>query len=210
MASDLQNPQSVVTGILGTWTVPAVNASLLEAFSSAWIGIGGQFDPTLIQCGTSHDTSGGFVLYAAWIEGLPGTSITIQQMTISPGDSVSASIQLVDPSIDSWTVNITDITDGQSFQHTFTYGSNRLSAEWIVERPVVNGVLGSLSDFGSITFANCGATVGSSTGSIGAFSAYHVTMYSTSVIGPTSVQLASASALSEDGAGFTVTYLASR
>ena len=66
VASDLQNPQSAVVGVSGSWTVPAVTDIGIDAFSAIWIGIGGQFDRTLIQAGTEQDFVGGQAQYSVW------------------------------------------------------------------------------------------------------------------------------------------------
>jgi hypothetical protein len=51
IASDSVNPQPQVIGVNGSWTVPKVSVSVVDSFSAAWIGIGGQFDDMLIQAG---------------------------------------------------------------------------------------------------------------------------------------------------------------
>ena len=53
---------------------------------------------------------------------------------------MQASITLVNATFNQWAINITDTTADQSFQTTVNYTSSQLSAEWIVERPSVNGV----------------------------------------------------------------------
>ena len=209
MSSDLQNPQATVTGIAASWIVPTVAPTAVDRFSSAWIGIGGQFDQTLIQCGTEADYFGGQAVYSAWYELLPRTSITIQSITVLPGDQMFASIQLSNAQINQWIINVTDVSSRQSFQSTFTYLSSQLSAEWIVERPNVNRVLSPLANFGSEVFTNCTTIIGSVTGGISSFPANQVVMYSsTSPLSP-QVQMTDVSALNAAGDAFTVNYLAS-
>jgi hypothetical protein len=55
VSSDLNNPQPKVTSVNSSWTVPTVNVSVGDSFSAVWIGVGGQFDDTLIQTGTGFD-----------------------------------------------------------------------------------------------------------------------------------------------------------
>ena len=105
-------------------------------------------------------------------------------------------------------INLTDTTNGQSFQNPFFYNSSQLSAEWIVERPTVNGAISTLANFGTITFSNCTATVNSTTGGIGSFPVNEVVMYS-STSNQNNVQLTNVSALNPDGNSFIVNYLGS-
>jgi len=64
VTSDALLEQPVVTGVNGSWTVPEVALSTDDAYSSAWIGIGGHLDSTLIQCGTEHDSVKGKTHYS--------------------------------------------------------------------------------------------------------------------------------------------------
>ena len=180
-----------------------------DSFSAIWIGIGGEFDTSLIQCGTEQDYFRGSFTYSAWYELLPQSSRTVMSVVVSPGDSIQAAIQLVNPSLNMWSINVTDVTSGQSFQRNVLYGSSELSAEWIVERPTVNRVIAPLANFGNVTMTNCTATVGSVSAGVSSFPANKVIMYSSASLGSGSVQLADVSDLTPDGAAFTVTYLAS-
>jgi len=111
---NLQTPQQTVTGVGASWVVPTVAPSTDDTFSAVWIGLGGQFtgDTSLIQCGTEQDSIGGQLVYSAWYELLPRTSITIRSMVVSAGDQMQASIQLIDPTLNQWSINITDVTAG--------------------------------------------------------------------------------------------------
>jgi hypothetical protein len=204
----MTNPQPTVTGVTASWNVSTVSPSTSNAFAAAWIGIGGdQFDKTLIQCGTEEDSIFGQTRYSAWYELLPNNSITIPTINISPGDVIQASIQLTNGTLNQWVINLTDTANGQTFQNTFTYNSSQLSAEWIVERPTINGAPSRLADFGAITFYNCTATIGSTTGPIESFPENPLVMYSST--SRNAVQLTDVSALNSDGNSFTVNYLAS-
>jgi hypothetical protein len=180
-------------------------------FSAVWIGIGGQFsnDSTLIQCGTEQDSIRGQAEYYAWYELLPAPSLTISNITVSPGDEMQASIQLVNATSNQWSINVTDATADQSFQNTVNYTSSQLSAEWIVERPSVNHVTSQLANFGTVTFTNCSASVGSVTGGINSFPWDALVMYSSTTPRSSSVELADVSDFTSNGTEFTVTYLAS-
>ena len=201
VATDFNSPKQLVTGVSGSWTVPQVIASQNDTFSAAWIGIGGQLDQTLIQTGTEHDSINGTEEYSTWYELLPDFSIGIN-MNISPGDKITASIELLNSATNEWTIEIADTTNGQSFQQNVQYSSPRLSAEWIVERPTIDQNLGTLANFGSVTFTAASATIQGNTGPITDFSYVQIVMQDR-----LNRQLATVSSLSADGSRFTVTHL---
>jgi hypothetical protein len=205
VASDIQNPQPDVTSVNGSWTVPSVSDVGVAAFSAVWVGIGGQYGHSLIQIGTEQDWVNGGPTYSAWYETLPAESITIDSMRISAGDRMAASVTLVNSDSNLWTLAIMDLSKSQSFQINLTYDPGRLSGEWIVERPDVNGVTSTLADFGTVTFTECQASVGGN-GSITAFQNVKVIMQ-TSQGSSRSVQLADVSDLTNGGTRFTVSYL---
>lgn len=203
--SDSENPGPSVVAVNGSWTVPSVSDIGSDAFSAIWVGVGGHFDRTLIQVGTEQDFVGGGAVYSAWYEMLPGHSVTIDGITVSPGDLMQAQIRLIDANGNLWVINLTDVSTGQSFQQNFTYTSEQLSAEWIIERPEVNNHLSDLADFGSVTFSDCHATINEATGSISDFQHHTIEMAAQTTNNHT-IQLTSVSALSNNGTQFTVTY----
>jgi hypothetical protein len=211
VASDLSNPDAKVVGVSASWTVPSVTDIGIDAFSAAWIGIGGQFDRSLIQAGTEQDFVGGQPVYSAWYELLPDTSNPIDSIRVSPGDRIEASIKLTDSGSNLWQITLNDVTSGQKFQQSFTYDAGKLSADWIIERPVLtngfSGGLTPLANFGSITFSNCQAVFSDKTGSIYNFPSSKVIMGAQVSLGQM-VQLVNVSDLSGDGRTFTVTYVA--
>lgn len=201
VVSDTLFPQPLVTSVNGSWIVPTVSPSASNVYSAAWIGIGGQSDKTLIQCGTEHDYVNGQPRYSAWYEMLPDYAITIEDFEISPGDRIFASVTLVDSNTNQWLIQITNETNGQSFRQVFTYNSSMLSAEWVVERPTVNGAITNLADFGSVTFTNISAQIAGITGTVIAFPSYEIIMEDHQ-----GRQLVTTSFFSEDGSSFTVDY----
>lgn len=160
------------TSATGAWTVPRVsyqtypNYSHAE-FSSAWVGIGGDGnDQTLIQLGTAHNVdASGKTKYYAWyllVSGLavPATEIPLP---IEPGDKITATItcvaNCVPNVIQSWQMTMTNSTKGWSWNNngiSFNYKSTMVSAEWIMEAPIVQnpGALSKLPKFGSVAFTN--------------------------------------------------------
>ena len=202
VASDLNYPQPNVTGVNGSWTVPTVNVSNRNSFSVAWIGIGGQFDGTLIQVGTEQDSARGHGAYSAWYELLNASAVTISSLSIMPGDRITGSIRLLDLSKSIWSIEIYDVTNEESFQKNVSYPSSMLSAEWIVERPIINTLPTTLADFGQITFTRCTAAISGIVGTVGSFPHIQVLMYSLQ-----NAQLVNVSPLTSNGSSFTVNYL---
>lgn len=204
VATDLNNPQPLVTRIEASWTVPRVGVSIRDSFSATWIGVGGQFDGTLIQTGTEQDSINGVGTYSAWYELLPNDEVTIASLSVSAGDRITASIYLLDPTANTWLIEIHDFTGAtgeRSFQNSFVYVSSMLSAEWIVERPRVNNVLRNLVDFSELTFTSCAATVGGKVVTISSLPFIQVTLYNQNT------DLASVSSLASNGSSFTVNYI---
>lgn len=157
------------TEISGTWKVPTATAHKKgqAEHGATWIGIGGgclntsctETDSTLIQAGTEQDvTKTGKAKYSAWYELIPDTSVT-EPITVHPGDTINCSI--VNTGGEDWTITLTDTTDGQHFTESTTYSSSELTAEWIVETPVVVGTGGSgvakLPNLGKVHFYNAKA-----------------------------------------------------
>jgi hypothetical protein len=124
-------------------------------------------------------------------------------MTIHSGDKINASIMLVDAATHVWSIDIRDTTTGQKFHETFSYASSRLSAEWVVERPTINGGLSPLANFGSVSFSNAMAVNNATVEPISKFSSARITMYDRQ-----NRQLVSVSSLGSDGASFSVSYIA--
>lgn len=200
-ATDLLVPLPQVSGISGSWTIPTITPSSSSLFSAAWIGIGGQGEPTLIQVGSQHDSGGGHAGYSLWYEMLPADSVNIATVQVSPGDVISASITLTNSGKQEWFVQITDVTTGQGFSQYFLYNSSQLTAEWIVERPIVNNQLSNLANFGTITFNNISAQIGGAAGTLTAFPNYKVVMEDRQ-----NNVLVTVSDFSRDGASFTASY----
>ncbi len=204
-ASNLFFPQAAVTAVSASWTVPKVKDIGANAYSAAWVGIGGMFDSSLIQVGTEQDYADGAANYYAWYEMLPDNQIKINSMQVSPGDQMQASINLADSATNTWSISIEDQNTGQSFKQNFQYNAQKLSVEWIVERPQVNGALAELANFGSVTFLGCQTTISGRTGGIADFSDNRVYM-EPEVQNNQSIQLVNVSGVS-GGAEFSIDYI---
>jgi hypothetical protein len=209
IASNFRDPPPVVTGVSGSWVVPQVEISQNDTFSAVWIGIDGFFGKTLIQTGTEQDSAGGVLYYFAWYELLPNDSVTITTINVSPGDIITASINLVNSGENLWSISISDVSTGQSFSQDFSYDSGQLSAEWVVERPDVgndtNMMISTTANFGSVTFSNCKATIGNEHKAFGYFPSVRIFMYDQQ-----GTRLADTSNYNSDGSSFMITYLTSQ
>jgi hypothetical protein len=200
--SDIHNFSSVVTSVSASWTIPQVQPSENDTFSGVWVGIGGYGEDTLIQAGTEQEYIDGGATYYAWYELIPDYLVRIQNLHVRPGDTITVSISLVEEETDSWSITVTDVTRNQQFQKDVVYNSSMRSAEWIVERPKVNGNVSTLANFGTVTFTDCQATVDGVKASIGNFSNAQLVMHDDE-----ETPLVSVSPLQNDGSSFTVSYL---
>jgi|GEM_PF-2914992 len=74
----------------GSWSIPAVTGDGVTDSSSVWVGVGGEWDPSIVQAGNdmnSVHTSGGNVsTYKSWFEYFPDSTRYIAMTTV-PGDS---------------------------------------------------------------------------------------------------------------------------
>ncbi len=195
------NPQLEIIAISASWIVPKVNASAGDGYSAAWIGIGGQSDKTLIQVGTEHTSLGGQENYYVWYELLPDFAVRLNDIAPSPGDTIVASITLINSDKNQWNIQISDVTNGQAFRNNVIYNSTRSSGEWILERPTVSNQISTLSDFGNITFSDCFVNINHVTGTIAKFPFSKIQMRNNQI-----AQLTSVSNLSADGSSFTASY----
>jgi hypothetical protein len=147
-------------GVSSTWTVPAVAASASPTFSSAWIGVDGFANSSLIQTGTEEDYYNGAAHFYAWWEILPAAETTLPaSYVVAAGDRMNASIYetptIVGPSTAGaghvphlWVITLKDTSRGWLYSTTQTYSGPGASAEWIVEAPTVNGKISTLARYG--------------------------------------------------------------
>jgi hypothetical protein len=163
-ATNLTSPASnAVTTVSGSWTVPSVSGKA-NAYSSVWVGIDGYSSSSVEQLGTEQDTSKtGKATYYAWWEMYPNPSQRIPGMTISPGDSMYASVKY---SSGQFTLYMKDNSTDVSFTTGQSAMADRSSAEWVVEAPSsFSGIL-PLANFGTATFSAAQATINGTTGAI--------------------------------------------
>lgn len=141
------------TNITSTWTVPtATSCASGDTYSSAWIGIDGATNSDLIQTGTESDCISGSPFYQAWWEILPAAEQPITGYSVNAGDQMYAEIKKIST---YWTITIKNLTQNWTYSPSNqTYSGSQSSAEWILERPQVNGSLATLTDYGNTSFLN--------------------------------------------------------
>ena len=200
-----------VTGVLGSWIVPAATCPSGAQYAAFWVGIDGYNDSTVEQTGTDSDCDGkNKPSYYAWYEFYPEPSFEISSLTITPGDTMSA--RVIYNGTD-FTITITDVTTGKSFTKSAAVrAAKRTSAEWIAEAPCCtsSGGILPLADFGTVLLgkdttgvaSSNAADIGGKVGVIGSFANIFAITMETS----TNVLEAVPSALSSDGSSFSVTW----
>jgi Peptidase A4 family len=149
------------TSVQADWVVPSIRVSSSDEASGTWVGIDGDGVSSLIQAGTAQNSGPDFggTQYYAWVELLPGGPVVIGNTSgaapVQPGDVMAASIFEGSPG--TWTIDLSDTTQGWSFAQQFSYDTPGLTAEWIEEAPTIDGAVATLSDYGSATFTDLGA-----------------------------------------------------
>ena len=159
----LEQGSKLFNSISGDWTVPTAtqHTSGQAESSSTWIGIGGGCaestctvpDQTLIQTGTEQDVDkNGNPSYFAWWELIPAPGLKISNMTVAPGDHMSATVAETVPNSNVWNITLKDVTRNETFSTTVPYTSTHATAEWIQETPLLIGTDGTgLADLPNLT-----------------------------------------------------------
>lgn len=138
------------TAVRDTWRVPTVNTTPSgNQYSSDWVGVDGFSNASLVQCGTEADNIGHKAVYDAWTEILPAPAVVITGLAIHPGDKIFA--QVKETKVNTWLMQVKDLTTGKSGSKTASYTTPGTSAEVIHERPLVNGSLATLAKTSKVT-----------------------------------------------------------
>ena len=183
------------TSATAQWVVPSVSATRSASYSSAWVGIDGFTNSNLIQTGTESDYYNGSAHYNAWWEILPAAETPISSISVRPGDTMTASITKGSGS--SWTIKITDASNGQSFTTTQNYTGPGTSVEWIEEAPTVGGRVATLAHYNSPDPFDPGTANGGNPG---------LTINDSGVMVQKRAQVSTPSAPDGDTDGFNVSY----
>ncbi|HYZ30562.1 MAG TPA: G1 family glutamic endopeptidase [Thermoleophilaceae bacterium] len=202
----------------GTWVVPQGDcSSLTPGYSATWVGIGGyrSSSKALEQTGTEFDCSLGTAKYSAWYELVPDVGHDIN-MTVNPGDTIDAAVSVKGNRV---TLYLRNRTSGAVFRKAFTMSApDRTSAEWIIEAPsscdsAVQCSQLPLSNFGTQSFTRASVTSARGTRGSVSYPGWSNTKVTLSQGGEhggfaqfASERGAEPSALSADGASFSVSY----
>jgi hypothetical protein len=134
-------------------------------WSVAWIGIDGWGSGDVLQAGTGHHVSrtNGVVTenYFTWYEWFPNNWVEISNIPVVPGDAISVMVRYlgITNGIGQGLATLTNLTTGISGTVNFSAPAGTTlqgdSAEWIMERPKINGNLVDLPEYGHITFSGC-------------------------------------------------------
>jgi hypothetical protein len=126
----------IFTGVTGTFNVPTLTASSPRADVSEWVGIDGaaQTDTSVIQAGVDETWAPGAAAPTvyAWWETFPAPGVNIP-LPVAAGDRVSVTIGVIGGGV--WRIQITDLTNSQTFSIDQPYSGPAHTAEWIVETP---------------------------------------------------------------------------
>jgi hypothetical protein len=133
--------------VSGQWVQPAVTCISNNDIEAAvfWVGLDGYQSSTVEQDGTLALCNDGVVSYYDWWEMAPAPQATMNP--ILAGDHITSSVKY---SSGVYTLKVTDATHPtQSFTTTQACSAtcSNGSAEWIAERPLLNGQLAVLPDF---------------------------------------------------------------
>jgi uncharacterized repeat protein (TIGR02543 family) len=166
------------SAVSANWVVPTVTCNTSgDQYAVQWVGIDGYGSSTVEQDGTTTDCIGTTPSYGAWYEMYGdanvnnGYSVNLSTSTypVVPGNAMSASVTYA---AGEWTLDIADVTVGWTFSIVIATPSpppSQVSAEWIAEDPGIctpTCAIGSLADFGTVTFTNASVTSSGTTGSI--------------------------------------------
>jgi len=146
--------------VLGQWNVPDVAPAAKGQgswYSIAWIGIDGNTDVT--QIGTvqsvSADANGNLSKNCyAFFEWWPNSWQAITNFPVNFGDTMLGLICMDSPT-EAW-FSLLNMTSGLHAGFIFDAPSGTVSqqnqAEWVLERPAINGTTANLPNFGEIYF----------------------------------------------------------
>ncbi len=99
--------------------------------------------------------------YYAWYEWYPNYWTEITNFSIAPGDTITVTVQYlgVTNGVGQATAGLSNLTRGTSVNLHFTAPSGTTlqgnCAEWVMERPLINGQTANLPRYGHVTFTNC-------------------------------------------------------
>jgi Peptidase A4 family len=163
------------------WTEPTATCTSTTSLAAFWVGIDGFTSDSVEQDGTLIECSGGSAFYFTWWEMFPSNDIQVVGDTLSPGDSINASVTR---SGTSYSLKLTDSTDtADSFSTKQTCSASSCvdsSAEWIAEAPSSSSGVEPLSHFSTWKCASSKVSTTSASGVISSFTDDEITMVDSS------------------------------
>jgi Peptidase A4 family len=148
--------------VAGQWTVPSPNtASDGSYYASEWVGIDGWNSSDVLQAGTETAITRTWFFTVTdvytWWEWWPAGEVRITNLPVVPGDGMYCLICADTTS--SATVYFRNESTGVGTRFAITPPSGATLqgnvAEWIVERPTINGSTASLTDYNLCYFDEC-------------------------------------------------------
>lgn len=186
--------------VTAQWKEPKVSCTAQTSLAVFWVGIDGLYSHSVEQDGTLAYCYKGTAYYYTWWEMYPSNNLQAVGDTVSPGDSITASVVRTGT---TYSLQVTDSThpaDGFTKTERCT-GCDNSSAEWIAEAPTSSSGIEPLADFHTWTLTQGAVESGSVSGSISSFPDDEITM-----IDSTGHVQAKPGALSPGGSSFTVTW----
>jgi hypothetical protein len=145
--------------IFQEWIVPIAQTAFgvcngIPVYSSQWDGFDGYGSGDVLQAGTEADavcsSSGRATLYSSWIEWYPFSETRVSVPAAQPGDLMGSEVWYTtsSPHGHAYLVNYT-LNQAQTYAFNPPSGTTFVgnSAEWIEERPGVNGGLADLTNY---------------------------------------------------------------
>lgn len=116
------------TSATASWIQPSVQPDYsVDAHSAFWVGIDGWGNSTVEQCGTEAIDQYGGVSYYAWYEMYPAPEVRIPNLSISPGDKITATVTT--DGNGNFTLTVADYTTGwQSTANKYSADAQDYSA----------------------------------------------------------------------------------
>jgi hypothetical protein len=201
------NHSTSFRSIFATWVVPVGRQAFGACtggtdWSFSWVGIDGHNSKDVLQAGTESDATCNILQhessYYAWFEWWPNSATRLTNLPVSAGNDMF--VEIWNTSATEGFAYIENLTTNQYVtlglippSGTSLIGN---SAEWIVERPLEQGALATLTNYVSDYFSDCyAATFGGKVYTPGTASAIQVTMVDNSLkpisfpflLGPTAI-----------------------
>ena len=154
--------------VTGIWNVPQPNPERNDVTfyaSSNWVGIDGPGDTDVFQvgCGCDAQEVNGNIHRTVylWWDWAPENEVAVQNFPVSAGDEITVSLTAETKTSGLCTVRNATTGHITGFGLTAPTGTTLVgnTAEWIVERPEVNGATSILAAYGTVNFSFARATL---------------------------------------------------